>query len=232
MYLFFAILLLCFASPSIAQTPACVVLLHGLARTSASMEKMAQALTDAGYHTVNAAYPSRTKSFDELALEIIPAALESCGEASPVHFVTHSMGGILVRAYFSAHELPQLGRVVMLSPPSQGSEAVDKLKDFPGFALFTGKAGEVLGTDANSVPLQLGAVDYPVGIITGDRSLNLILSLLIPGCDDGKVSVERAKLDGMADFLVLHHTHAFIMRSDEVIEQTRYFLENGHFYRP
>jgi triacylglycerol lipase len=213
------------------ETEGCVVLLHGLARSASSMEKMAAALERDGYHIVNHAYPSLEDSIEELVNSSIPEALADCGQAMPIHFVTHSMGGILVRAYLNTHKLPKLGRVVMLAPPSQGSEAVDKLKNFPGFALFTGKAGAYLGTDNSSVPLQLGAVTYPVGIITGDRSLNLILSLLIPGTDDGKVSVERAKLAGMADFLVLPHTHAFIMRSDEVIMQTRHFLRYGYFYR-
>ncbi len=166
-----------------------------------------------------------------LALTFIPVAFNRCDPESveQIHFVTHSLGGILVRYYLAHHELPNIGRVVMLSPPNQGSEVVDKLRNVPGFRLLNGPAGEQLGTDRESLPLQLPGVDFEVGVITGDRTINFINSLLIPGKDDGKVSVERAKLDGMSDFLVTHHTHPFIMRAKDVIRQTLFFLEHGRF---
>ena len=148
-----------------------------------------------------------------------------------VHFVTHSMGGILVRFYLANHRLVNLGRVVMLSPPNQGSETVDKLANMPGFGWLNGPAGQQLGTDENSLPNRLGPADFELGIITGNRSINLILSTMIPGPDDGKVAVERAKLAGMADFLVVPHSHPFIMKKPLVIEQTQFFLEHGRFRR-
>ena len=211
----------------------CVVLLHGLARTNNSMNKIADALGDDGYHVVNVGYPSRKEPIETLAPIHIPEALEQCraeGSVS-IHFVTHSMGGILVRYYLSIHRFDELGRVVMLSPPNKGSEVVDKLADMPGFGLVNGPAGQQLGTADDSVPNLLGPVDYPVGVITGNKSINLVLSLLIPGDDDGKVSIERAKVDGMLDFLVVPHTHPMIMRSDNVIAQTKHFLLHGKFFR-
>jgi len=209
----------------------CVILLHGLARTSLSMDKMADSLEVKGYKTVNYDYPSREKSIKFLSETIIPQALNKCSAYNPwkIHFVTHSMGGILVRYYLSNKSISNLGKVVMLSPPNQGSEVVDKLSNFPGFTLINGAAGHELGTDSESVPLNLGPADFELGIITGNKSLNLILSLLIPGTDDGKVSIERAKLQGMSDFLVVPHSHTFIMESDDVIKQTIYFLHHGYF---
>ncbi|MBU3916540.1 alpha/beta hydrolase, partial [bacterium] len=123
------------------------------------------------------------------------------------------------------------GRVVMLSPPNQGSEVIDKLGSAPGFFWFNGPAGQQLGTGMDSIPLKLGKVDFKLGVITGNKSINLILSLLIPGDDDGKVSIENAKVAGMSDFLVLPHSHPFIMNSDDVIHQTKYFLKYGSFKR-
>jgi triacylglycerol lipase len=206
----------------------CVILLHGLARSASSFDKMAASLSQVGYRVINVDYPSRKQPVETLATRYVSKAVAECnGETT--HFVTHSMGGILVRYYLANNRLENPGKVVMLSPPNQGSEVVDKLGDVPGFYAFNGPAGQQLGTADDSLPNQLGPVDYPVGIITGNRSINLILSMLIPGDDDGKVSIERAKLEGMTDFLVVPHTHPMIMDSDEVIRQTRYFLINGRF---
>ena len=195
------------------------------------MEKMEKALAKSGYLVRNTAYPSTEKSVDELASAVIPAAVESCNEEGdrPIHFVTHSLGGILIRYYLETNALDNLGRVVMLSPPNQGSEVVDNLSDVPGFKALNGPAGMQLGTGQDSVPSQLGSATFDVGIITGNQSINLFLSMIIPGEDDGKVSVERAKLEGMADFLVVPHAHPFIMKSELVIDQVLYFLEHGRF---
>ncbi len=149
--------------------------------------------------------------------------------AAKINFVTHSLGGILVRSYLARHSIPELGRVVMLAPPNQGSEVVDKLGRLFLFKWINGPAGNELGTDATSMPNKLGPANFPVGIIAGDRSINWINSLLIPGSDDGKVSIERTKLAGMSDHLVIHTTHPFIMQNREVIRQTIQFLRTGGF---
>ena len=105
------------------------------------------------------------------------------------------------------------------------------MKDIRILKWISGPAAEQLGTDPNSLPLTLDPPDYEVGIITGDRSINPFLSLMIPGKDDGKVSVESAKLRGMKDFLVVHNTHPFIMNDEDVIKQISFFIENGVFNR-
>lgn len=232
--------LLAFSNIAVAEKPPqqtstlmepCVILLHGLARTSSSMRKMGKALSKSGYLVRNTTYPSTEMPVDELAAKVIPAAIDSCTENGDrtINFVTHSMGGILIRYYLSSNEIENLGRVVMLSPPNQGSEVVDTLADVPGFMTFNGPAGQQLGTGDESVPSQLGPATFDVGIITGNRSINLFLSAMIPGADDGKVSIERARLEGMADFLVVPHSHPFIMKKDMVIRQVQYFLEHGRF---
>jgi pimeloyl-ACP methyl ester carboxylesterase len=208
-----------------------VILLHGLCRTPRSMVKMQRALAQAGYTVWNVDYPSRTAPIQKLADDAIGQAIARCRQngATRISFVTHSLGGILVRSYLARHDVPDLSRVVMLGPPNQGSEVVDKLGGLSLFKWINGPAGLELGTGKNSVPNQLGPAHFPVGIIAGDRSINWINSLLIPGPDDGKVSVQRAKLDGMSDFLVLHTTHPFIMDNKEAIRQTIQFLRTGAF---
>ncbi len=212
----------------------CVILLHGLARTSKSMNKAAQCLTQSGYYTANISYPSRKKTIPELAEDAVGrgiAACRLCG-ADTIHFVTHSMGGILVRWYFAQHRTDrpkELGRVVMLAPPNGGSEVVDKWQNMPGFFWLNGRAGMQLGTDKKSIPSRLGAVDYETGIIAGTKSFNPILSLSLPNPDDGKVSLEKTKVAGMKDFIALPVTHTFIMKNDSVIEQVKSFLATGSF---
>jgi pimeloyl-ACP methyl ester carboxylesterase len=196
------------------------------------MSKMQRALRDAGYTVWNVDYPSRTALIPKLADDAIGKVLAECRQngATKIDFVTHSMGGILVRSYLARHGVADLGRVVMLAPPNQGSEVVDKLGGLRLFKWINGPAGNELGTDKDSLPNQLGPAKFPVGVIAGDRSVNWISSsFFIPGPDDGKVSVKRAKLAGMADFIVIHATHMFITQNNKAIQQTITFLRNGKF---
>lgn len=209
-----------------------VVLLHGLARSANSMQKMADYLQAQGYPVCNVDYPSTKHPIEVLAREHVWPVIKACGAAErPINFVTHSMGGILVRELAATQPSLSTGRVVMLSPPNHGSEVVDQLGDWAPFQWLNGPAGSQLGTDQYSKPNQLGAAEFEVAVITGDRSINWILSTMIPGDDDGKVSVESAKLEGMQDFIVMPATHPFIMRKKAVMEQVGHFLQHGFFTR-
>jgi len=210
----------------------CVVLLHGLARTASSMNPMQRALNDAGFVTANIDYPSREFPVEELADLAVPQGLEACRrneDVARIHFVTHSLGGILVRQYLSTQDIGELGRVVMLGPPNRGSEAVDELGNLPGFDWLNGPAGRQLGKGPDSVPLKLGPADFEVGVIAGNRTIDPITSAVLDDPDDGRVSVEDTKLDGMADFVVVEHSHAFMMRMRDTIDLTIRFLRTGRF---
>lgn len=212
----------------------CVVLLHGLARTTQSMEPLAEQLRAAHYRVVNQGYPSREFPIAELAGKAIPPALAQCRAqgATRIHFVTHSLGGIVLRQYLLDNAILELARVVMFAPPNQGSQVVDKLKNLPGFYALNGPAGMELGTDPKSVPMQLakrGPVDFDLGVIAGTRSINLILSLYLPSPDDGKVSVASTRIDGMRDFIALPVSHPFIMKDETAIAQTLHYLQYGRF---
>lgn len=208
-----------------------VILVHGLWRSSRSMVPMERALERAGFVVLNVEYPSRKGTIEELSEEAIGPAIEKCVEAgaTKVHFVTHSMGGILVRSYFSRHSAAIVGRVVMLGPPNQGSEAIDAFEEFPLFDSIMGPAARELGTEDDSVPNTLGKPGFSFGVIAGDRSLNPVESAIIPGADDSKVSVARTKLEGMADHIVVTSTHPFLMRNRTAIRETIKFLADGRF---
>lgn len=210
------------------ETQDCVILLHGLARTSRSMRKIAHALKN-DYRVINQGYPSRKHPIEELAKLAIPPALAQCTGGGKIHFVTHSLGGILVRQHLQQQTIANLGHTVMLGPPNQGSELADRVGKYRLVNYYNGPAGRQLGTDAESVPIKLGAVDFVVGVIAGNKNYRPSFAELIPGEHDGKVSVERSKVEGMSDHLVLPVTHTFMMRDDAVIEQVRYFLQAGKF---
>jgi hypothetical protein len=207
-----------------------VILLHGAGRTPRSMGRMAKALVGKGYLVQSPGYPSRRLPIAGLAenigTQICKRQIDSC---SNVHFVTHSLGGIVLRCLLEIDPPPNLGRVVMLAPPNQGATLADIFGRLPFFRWVLGPIGDQIGTGPDSVPNTLGPVDYEVGIIAGNRSFNPFFSWLIPGPDDGRVAVESTKLEGMVDFLVLPCIHPLIMNYKQVIRQTFHFLAHGQF---
>jgi pimeloyl-ACP methyl ester carboxylesterase len=198
----------------------CVVLLHGLNRSWRAMQPMAEALREDGFSTANVDYPSQAGGVEVLAPLAVDTGLQECRRAGAtrIHFVTHSIGGILLRYSHKQSPIPDLGRVVMLAPPNHGSEIVDLTKDWPASELFAGEAGLQLGTDEQSIPAQLGPVDFELGVMA-----------MLPDPDDGKVSVASTRIEGMTDFVIVENSHRYITSSDAVIENTKSFLRTGAF---
>ena len=193
------------------------------------MAKIEHILEKEGYEVLNISYPSRKFNIEKLSEIVRDQIDKKLKDVDHIHFVTHSMGGIIVRYMQQHFPLDNIGKVVMLSPPNQGSEVVDKLGSCRVFEWINGPAGVQLGSSAGSLLLDLEAVDFELGVITGDRSINWILSCMIPGKDDGKVSIENAKVEGMNGFKVVHATHPFIMRKKRVIVDISTFLRYGRF---
>jgi len=208
----------------------CVVLLHGMGRTSMSMNSLERSLQEEGYFVVNNSYPSTEADISTLSA-IVGDGIAQCREANAenIHFVTHSLGGILVRKFFQNNVVPEAKRVVMLGPPNRGSEVASLHRDQWWYKLITGPAGQELGVEPTSSPNQLRKIPLEVGIIAGTESLDPWFSNIIPGPHDGKVSVESTRLEEMTDFITVPHSHTFMTEASEVYEHVSAFLAQGRF---
>ena len=196
------------------------------------MRTVERSFKDAGYAVANVDYPSTRHPIEKLSEMVYKEIEPLTKEYDRLHFVTHSMGGIITRCLFKTYpgKIP-VGRVVMMAPPNKGSEIVDWLGWLWLFKLLNGEAGRQLHSK-RGLPTRLGPADFEVGIIMGDKkNINFIFSPLLPGPNDGKVTVESAKLEGMKDFLLMPASHAFIMHNNTAIEQAKFFLEHGEFDR-
>ena len=206
-----------------------VVLLHGLGRTGNAMFLIKKRIRDAGFETHSIDYASLQEPPDVI-LEKVSEQIRRCckDDSRPVHFVAHSLGGLIVRAYLDQKPLENLGRVVLLGTPSQGSELVDIYGDSWLFKII-GPTARLLGTADNSFPNQIGPPYYPLGIIAGTSSFNPITDDHLPGPDDGLVSVRSTRIDGMTDFLLVDTSHSMMRYNDTVANETIHFLKKGRF---
>ncbi len=219
-----------------------VVLLHGLGLGAWAMKRTQRALEREGYHVVNLSYDSLRMPLSELTEVWLPAQLDSQGvglddDAPTLHFVTHSMGGIVLRGWLKHRGGPPpalaRGRVVMFAPPNQGSTLVDRIGTWRAFRLSTGVNGRELSTAPDSFPNRLGPwpAGAELGIIAGDHPVNPLLAHWTGGPGDGKVKVEHTRLDGMTDHIVLPHSHTWIQYRKPAIAQVVAFLGDGRFTR-
>jgi len=194
-----------------------VVLLHGFWRSARSMKTLEKVLVKDGYEVINIDYPSKEQTIESISNDYLKKSLnESCPDKKrKINFVTHSMGGIIVRHFLANNKLKNLGRVVMLAPPNSGSKMADVFSKFEIANNILGPALRQLTTHKKSLPKSIPTPDYEVGIIAGKF--------------DGKVSIKSTKLVGMKDFLVVPSAHSFIMNWDDVILAVRKFLKNGKF---
>ena len=209
----------------------CVVLVHGLWRSGFAMRSIANDLEDHGYQTVSVDYPSTQNEIPELVQNYLIGGYDECVQtgAEKIHLVSHSMGGILIRHFLQDFTLPIGSRVVMLSPPNQGSELSERFGDTWWYQWAVGPAGVSLSSKQQGIITQLAEIDEPVGIIAAYRDWSLWPDEWLPQPNDGTVSVESMKLAEMDDFILVNSGHAMMRFNDEVQGQIRQFLALGKF---
>jgi len=217
-----------------SSPPDCVVLLHGIGMRSYVMKRLESALTADGYRVVNLSYPSRQMPFEQIVGEYLPDQLRKHAVASAprLHFVTHSMGSLLVRKLIQDARPANLGRVVMIGPPNHGSTAADEAKKNALLREFLGGNLVRLGTGEDAIVRTLGPANFEVGIIAGEVAVNPVFGNVLGGKNDGAVTVESARLEGMHDFIVVPYSHTLMLWRSEVVDQVRAFLHEGKFTQP
>lgn len=224
------------------EAPSHVVLVHGLGRSSRSLRPLAVALQARGHSTWLVDYPSTRHDVHALVDGWLAPTLDALlndPDGLPVHVVTHSMGGILLRAYLerSPRRLPTGSRVVMLAPPNGGSEVIDRLGPAGWFQRAMGPAAQQLNTHPDGLVRSLpgwhhhdrSGTPVPLGIVAGTRSADPWFNGFFDGQHDGKVSVASAHLHGSADTLVVPATHTFMMNAPIVQQAVLTFLHHGRF---
>ena len=203
-----------------------VIIIHGIVRSSKSFSAMQKSLEADGSIVVPFDYPSTRVKISESS-NYLHSVLESLEGVEQIDFVVHSMGGLLVRSYLKNHRDPRIGKMVMLGVPNLGARMATILKDVTLFNLVFGPAGQELIDDPDGFIAGLPSPDFPFAVIAGARGTPAGFNPLIPGDDDGTVSVDATRLPGAADFMTTPAIHSFLMGDANVIAATRRFLSSG-----
>lgn len=206
-----------------------VVILHGIARSKNHMKKLEKFLQKDGYQVVNIDYPSTKYPIQKLTDIINKEISERVSDDKKIHFIGYSMGSLMTRALIHKFKYKNLGRVVHLAPPNNGSEVADFMKDYWIYKTIFGPAGQQLVTNQNEFQDLFGEVNYELGIIAGNSTIDPISSAIIKKENDGKVSVESTKLAGMKDHIIIKSSHTFFPYNKKVQMQTLNFLKYGQF---
>lgn len=195
------------------------------------MRKLEQACQRAGYRSFALGYNGHCRM--ETILEGLHGRITAIERSvgGPLHFITHSLGGLVARAYIAKHRPERLGRVVMLAPPNNGSELADLLSRLRLDHVVLGHSRRFL-TIARTLDHErlLGVVDYELAVIAGSKAIDPLFSrLILPIPNDGKVSVAATRVEGMKDFVVLPVSHMLMPWERRVIAYCLQFLKRGDF---
>lgn len=203
-----------------------VILVHGIVRSSKSFGSLKSALEADGAQVFGFDYPSTRVDIHQSAA-FLHQVIESLEGIEEIDLVVHSMGGLVVRAYLQEHRDARLRRMVMLGVPNSGARLASMLQDNPVYRTVYGPAGQQLVDDPQGVATSLPTPDFEFAVIAGARGQAQGYNPLIPGDDDGTVSVESTRLPGASDFMTVRATHSFLMSHVDVIAATRSFLSTG-----
>jgi triacylglycerol lipase len=199
-----------------------IILLHGQGRTRLSMVILSKRFRSTGYQTANFPYNQTSDSLDEISDQLIGFIREKVKTTS-YHLIGHSLGNVIIRNAFREEYPAGLGKIVMLAPPNRPAHLAKRLNKNPIYRWLTGDSGQKLSEEEFYRDLPVPKV--PFGILAGDKGQSLTFS----EPNDAVVTVESTKLEGMADWLLLHHGHTFIMNCRDTFEHCQHFIEHGSF---
>ena len=203
-----------------------VILLHGLWMPGLVMRPLASRLEARGYRAHVFDYASRLRPLEVHADRLVRFVRDAANDA-PVHFVGHSLGGLVVLAALARPDPPPAASVVLLGTPARGCMAGRRLA---GAAPGRWMLGESQPLWQDGRVCQWGR-SAPLGVIAGNRpsfGLGRMLGRL-PGANDGVVRLEETEVDGMDDFIALPVGHTELIFSARVESQTAHFLAHGKF---
>ncbi|MCC2646219.1 MAG: alpha/beta fold hydrolase [Rickettsiaceae bacterium] len=217
--------------PSCFAAQECVVLLHGYGRSSKSMRSIESLLVSHNYKVINIDYPSRQFNLTDIThKKVKPLIVECLNKEEKIHFVGYSMGGVITKHFIETHQVPNLGNVVFIASPIKGSDISAKLSKNSFFRLIFGPAAADLSTESDFVKSLKEEIFYPLGIITASISHNPLTSLfLLPGPNDGTVTLASTRIKGIADHIIINANHNSIINLEETHKQVLSFLKNRSF---
>lgn len=205
-----------------------VVLLHGLWRSKLSMAWPLYRVRQAGFTAVAMTYPSRSAPIEGLS-DFVARRLPPA-PGGRIHFVTHSLGGLVVRHLARTQPAVPVGRVVMIGPPNQGSRLARHLARSRAMRRLAGPIGPLLASPPDEIARVLGPVDFELGVIAGDVRRSVLAGWLA-GPSDGRLLIPETQIAGMRDFVAVRRGHALLMNDARTIDQTIHFLRHGAFER-
>jgi len=203
-----------------------VIFVHGIIRSSKSFNKMKSQLEAEGYSVYGFDYPSTRVEISKGA-ESLHSVIESLDGVEEISFVVHSMGGLVVRSYLDKHRDKRIKRMVMLGVPNLGAKMADQVKELSLFKTIFGPAGQQLVSDPDGLIAKLPTPDFEFAVIAGSRGTEDGYNPLVPGDDDGTVSVTSTRLPGASDFAKVNVLHSFMVDDKQVIEQSVRFIKTG-----
>ncbi|MFC1490864.1 alpha/beta fold hydrolase [Candidatus Latescibacterota bacterium] len=217
----------------IADTPEikneAVILIHGFGRTGRDMKKLETFLRESGYHTECPTLPTTLLTVKECTAIFehdFPAIAE---KYDTLHFVGHSMGGLIIRQFLSENSVPKLGRCVLIATPNQGTAIAGFAAKYFNFSLKIFKSIEDFQPGGMIFPSPAHFPEPEIGVIAGTGTTYMFLGKFLDGADDGLVPVDAVSFPGMKDFVVTPYGHNEIHKTEEVAVLVRTFLQNGTF---
>jgi pimeloyl-ACP methyl ester carboxylesterase len=201
-----------------------VIFLHGIWMTGLDMAVLRRRVRARGFATRQFSYPSL-----RLGPRANAARLQRwlAGiEADTVHFVAHSLGGLVLRWLFQDFPNQRPGRVVTLGTPHAGSRVAAEIDRLPGMRRLLGAS--LMQGLRGDVPPWTGARE--IGVIAGTRGFGIgrICTRLTPP-HDGTVEVAETRLPGMTDFTPVPASHLGLLYSAAAARQVCAFLADGRF---